>query len=106
MDRARTRIATLGLHLEPPMAQSALTLSMERTMATNSGSKRPRADENGGDTGVYILGVARTPLGAFQGGLSSLSATDLGAVAIRAALERAGVSPDAVQHVYMGNVCR
>jgi acetyl-CoA C-acetyltransferase len=54
---------------------------------------------------VYIVSAARTPLGAFQGNLAHLSATDLGAVAIKAAIERASVPPTAVQEVYFGNVC-
>jgi acetyl-CoA C-acetyltransferase len=53
---------------------------------------------------VVIVGAARTPIGAFQGSLSSLSAPQLGAAAIRAALERAGVKGDLVDQVYMGNV--
>jgi acetyl-CoA C-acetyltransferase len=52
---------------------------------------------------VVIVGAARTPMGAFQGDFSSKSASDLGAVAIQAAVERAGVQPDAVEHVYFGN---
>ncbi|MGZ5199756.1 MAG: acetyl-CoA C-acyltransferase [Telluria sp.] len=52
---------------------------------------------------VVIVGAARTPMGAFQGDFSSKSASDLGAVAIKAAVERAGVQPDAVEHVYFGN---
>ena len=51
-----------------------------------------------------IVSAARTPIGRFLGGLASLSAPDLGAIAIRAALSRAGVSPDAVGNVIMGNV--
>jgi len=53
---------------------------------------------------VVIVGAARTPIGSFQGALSSVSAAQLGAVAIRAALERAGVSPSAVDEVLMGCV--
>src|SRR6478735_8204022 len=53
---------------------------------------------------VVIVAAARTPLGSFQGALSSLTAPKLGAVAIEAALKRAGVSPDAVSEVIMGNV--
>lgn len=53
---------------------------------------------------VFIVGSARTPIGAFQGALSTVSAPELGAVAIRSALERAGVSPDLVDETYMGNV--
>jgi acetyl-CoA C-acetyltransferase len=53
---------------------------------------------------VYICGIARTPIGAFQGALSPLTAPALGAVAIRAALERARVGADRVDEVRMGNV--
>ena len=52
---------------------------------------------------IVIVGAARTPMGAFQGDFSSLSASDLGAVAIRAAVERAGVPADQVQDVLFGN---
>jgi acetyl-CoA C-acetyltransferase len=53
---------------------------------------------------VYIVSAVRTPIGSFGGSLSSLTATQLGAKAIKAALEKAGVSPELVQEVYMGNV--
>src|SRR5881227_40022 len=53
---------------------------------------------------TVILGAARTPIGKMGGGLSSLEATDLGATAITAALERANVEPEQVQHVIMGQV--
>ena len=56
------------------------------------------------DDPVVIVGSARTPMGAFMGDLKSLSAPELGAFAIRAAVERAGVRPDEVQEVIMGNV--
>ena len=53
---------------------------------------------------TVILGTARTPVGKLGGGLSSLQATELGGIAIKAALERAGVEPDQIQHVVMGQV--
>jgi acetyl-CoA C-acetyltransferase len=53
---------------------------------------------------IVILGGARTPIGSFQGTLSSLAAPRLGAIAIKCALENSGVSPDQVQQVIMGNV--
>jgi acetyl-CoA C-acetyltransferase len=53
---------------------------------------------------IVIVGAARTPIGGFQGGLSSLSAPALGACAIRAAISRAGVEPGAVSEVLMGCV--
>ena len=53
---------------------------------------------------TVVLGAARTPIGAFLGGLAPLTAPKLGAIAIRCALERAGVKPDEVDEVFMGNV--
>jgi acetyl-CoA C-acetyltransferase len=53
---------------------------------------------------TVILGAARTPIGKMGGGLSSLDATELGGLAISAALERAGVEPEQVEHVVMGQV--
>lgn len=53
---------------------------------------------------VYIVSVARTPIGAFNGVLSPLSAIELGSIVIKAAVQRAGIKPEQVQDVYMGNV--
>ncbi len=53
---------------------------------------------------AVIVSAVRTPVGRFQGTLAPLSASDLGAVAIRAAVERAGVDPASVDEVLMGNV--
>jgi len=53
---------------------------------------------------IVILSYARTPMGSFQGALSPLSATELGATAVKAAVERAGISADQVDKVFMGNV--
>ena len=53
---------------------------------------------------TVILGTARTPVGKLGGGLSTLPATELGGIAIQAALERAGVEPEQVEHVVMGQV--
>jgi acetyl-CoA C-acetyltransferase len=53
---------------------------------------------------TVILGAARTPIGKLGGGLSSVDATELGGVAIKAALERAQVEPEQVDHVVMGQV--
>ena len=55
-------------------------------------------------TAVILRGGARTPIGRFLGGLSPLSATDLGAIAVRAAVDRAGIDPSDVDEVIMGNV--
>ena len=54
--------------------------------------------------GSYIVAGARTPIGKMSGALAPFSAADLGGFAIKAALERAGVSPDEVEHVFMGQV--
>ena len=51
-----------------------------------------------------IVGAARTPTGKFLGGLASFSAPQLGAIAIKEAVRRSGVSPDAIEEVVMGNV--
>src|ERR1700704_1743158 len=53
---------------------------------------------------TVILGAARTPIGKMGGGLSTLEATELGATAIEAALERSAVEPEQVEHVIMGQV--
>lgn len=53
--------------------------------------------------GVYILSAVRTPIGKFGGSLSSLSAADMGVVAAKAAMERAGVQPEQVQETIFGN---
>jgi acetyl-CoA C-acetyltransferase len=52
---------------------------------------------------IVILGAARTPMGAFQGDFASLSAHDLGGVAIKAAVERSGIAADKVDEVLFGN---
>jgi acetyl-CoA C-acetyltransferase len=53
---------------------------------------------------VYIVSAVRTPIGAFLGGLSSVPATQLGATAIKGALEKASLDPSLVNEVFMGNV--
>ena len=53
---------------------------------------------------VIIASFARTPMGGFQGALSGVAATDLGAAAVKAAVTRAGVAPDAIDRLYMGCV--
>ena len=53
---------------------------------------------------IVIVSVARTPMGSMMGSLSPLAANQLGAAAIKSAVERAGIKPEAVQEVIMGNV--
>ncbi|CAB3733536.1 Acetyl-CoA acetyltransferase [Paraburkholderia rhynchosiae] len=67
---------------------------METRMPTSSTSNDP----------VVIVGAARTPLGGFQGDFASLTAPQLGAEAIRAAVHRAGLQPEAIDEMLMGCV--
>ena len=53
---------------------------------------------------VVIASAVRTPIGSFQGAFASLSATDLGALAVREAVKRAGAQPEQIERVLMGNV--
>ena len=55
-------------------------------------------------TEVVIVSMARTPIGSFLGGLSNVSATQLGAIAIKAALKKIELNPEMVDEVLMGNV--
>lgn len=56
------------------------------------------------DQAVYIVSSARTPIGSFRGSLSSLPAVELGAIAIREAITRAGIKPCDVNELFMGHV--
>jgi acetyl-CoA C-acetyltransferase len=53
---------------------------------------------------VYVVAAVRTPIGSFLGGLSGLTATQLGSIAIKGALEKAGIDALQIQEVFMGNV--
>ena len=53
---------------------------------------------------VYIISAVRTPIGSFGGSLSTVPATQLGATVIKSAIEKAGISPEVINEVYMGNV--
>jgi acetyl-CoA C-acetyltransferase len=77
---------------DAPRISSAVSSSLHETGVLNLMAK------------TVILGTARTPIGKMGGGLSSLDATELGGTAIRAALERAQVEPEQVEHVVMGQV--
>ncbi|XP_059057565.1 acetyl-CoA acetyltransferase, mitochondrial isoform X2 [Achroia grisella] len=54
---------------------------------------------------VVIASAVRTPIGSFRGSLASLSATELGAIAVKGAIERAGIPNEEIKEVYIGNVC-
>lgn len=58
----------------------------------------------GKDTDAVILSAVRTPIGKFQGALSSVPAPKLGSVAVKAAVERAGIDPNEIEEILMGNV--
>lgn len=83
-------------------ARAPVTAASASARAAPSGRRRL---DDCSSTQVFIVGVARTPLGSFQGSLSHLTAPELGAIAIRAAVERSGVPPEAVDEVLLGNVC-
>ncbi len=53
---------------------------------------------------VYIIAAVRTPIGAFMGGLSTISATELGAIAIKGAIEKSNLPVNLIDEVFMGNV--
>ena len=53
---------------------------------------------------IVILSYARTPMGAMQGALADATATDLGATAVKAAVDRSGVAPESFDRTYMGCV--
>jgi acetyl-CoA C-acetyltransferase len=69
-----------------------------------SGKIGPKVPSQVSDDPVVIVSYARTPMGGFQGALAGVKATELGAVAVKAALERAGLSGDRVEQIYMGCV--
>ncbi|GJP40970.1 hypothetical protein CLOM_g623 [Closterium sp. NIES-68] len=83
------------------MVGSSSTTSASAAEA--NGAEQPKSDDFD-PREVCIVGAARTPMGSFMGSLSSLSATQLGAIAIREAVGRSGLGPADVEEVYMGNV--
>jgi len=83
--------------------------TLRRVSVLNAHLQRPsslRPEAAGGFVGedVYIVGAARTPQGCFGGSLKDITAPQLGSAAITGALKKAGVSPETVQEVFMGNV--
>src|SRR5262245_23176355 len=107
-----------GLLLQKSLKRKAnhSTLALPPRGRTAAGLMRGRLACGGGATlaveshvtskleAVYIVSAVRTPIGAFMGSLAELPAPRLGAVAIRAAIERAKLTPDAIGEVFMGNV--
>jgi|TARA_R100000149_G_scaffold11700_2_gene4370 acetyl-CoA C-acetyltransferase len=80
--------------LQRTKADLAFTLSVSEGLFSMTQSNDP----------VVIVAFARTPMGGFQGALSGVKATDLGATAVKAAVERAGVSADKIEQIFMGCV--
>ena len=62
------------------------------------------ASKNNMSKTIYIVSAVRTPIGSFGGSLKDISATQLGSIAIKAAVERAGIKPEMVDEVLMGSV--
>lgn len=93
----------LHLHSSRSAASAKAAAALAAQGARGFSDMVDRASLNPRD--VCIAAAVRTPMGSFQGSLASFSATDLGALAIKAALERSGVDPAAVDEVLMGNVC-
>uniref|UniRef100_A0A665W8V7 acetyl-CoA C-acetyltransferase n=1 Tax=Echeneis naucrates TaxID=173247 RepID=A0A665W8V7_ECHNA len=65
---------------------------------TRTYTSRPSLNE------VVIVSAVRTPMGSFRGSLAAVPATKLGSIAIKGAIDKAGIAPDEVKEVYMGNV--
>src|SRR5512139_3605584 len=73
-------------------------------LALNPAGRLAKGGSMAKDTDAVILSAARTPIGKFQGSLSSVPATQLGAIVVKAAVERAGINPKEIEEVIMGNV--
>jgi acetyl-CoA C-acetyltransferase len=65
---------------------------------------KPQSSVSLKENPVYILSASRTPIGSLGGSLSSLTAPQLGVTAVKHAIEKAGISADKVEEVYLGNV--
>ena len=73
-------------------------------MTRSTASTGTRNAARGTRNGVFVLSAARTPIGKLMGGLAELPATQLGSIAIRAAIDRAGLEPSVIDEVIMGQV--
>ena len=73
-------------------------------MTRSTASTGTRDAARGTRNGVFLLSAARTPIGKLMGGLAELPATQLGSIAIRAAIDRAGLEPSVIDEVIMGQV--
>jgi acetyl-CoA C-acetyltransferase len=84
---------------------SGKILSSTRVNLLKNGWRQASTSSKFGNE-VFVLSAVRTPIGSFRSKLASLSAPQLGAVAIKEAVSRAGAEAAAIQEVYMGNVCQ
>ena len=98
--RPSERAGSVVARIDPPSRQRRPTIParIPFTDPRHDPEKTPHMPK------TVILGAARTPIGKMGGGLASIDATELGGIAIQAALERADVAPEEVQHVVMGQV--
>src|SRR5512144_2146565 len=87
-----------------PAAPTAAASSCRGRAGCRGRAERPTRKTDMLNDPIVIVGAARTPMGGLLGDFASVSASELGAVAIRAAVERAGIAPADVQEVIMGNV--
>eukprot|EP01083_Nonionella_stella_P141591 436687_1 len=78
--------------------------AMLRTVRKSNRSFAQRFFHRQSSTNAVLCGAVRTPIGSFQGALSSFSATELGTFAIKGSLEKSGLDPNEIGEVFMGNV--
>jgi acetyl-CoA C-acetyltransferase len=92
--------------MEVPLAERYRLGQGVRTAYVRCNIKAPRGKimATTAEDPIVILSYARTPMGSMQGALADVSATDLGATAVKAAVERAGVKADDIDRIYMGCV--
>jgi acetyl-CoA C-acetyltransferase len=79
-------------------------MPLRRTRSYLEKQRYPNLEDSMPADPIVIVAYARTPMGGFQGALAGAAATELGATAVRAAVERAGVEPEAVEQILMGCV--
>ena len=105
LDAGWAGVVLWALGYETPEVYKALA-NTRRKLLTSQVLDRPEKtrERSPAMAGSYIVAGARTPIGKMSGALASLSAAELGGLAIKAALERAGVAPEEVEHVLMGQV--
>lgn len=106
----RSVLVTL-VHTRPPTPQATSAFgdlapgnSLSLALDPCSVSRQHRADQSQSSNPVYILSATRTPIGAKDGVLASLTAPELGVVAVKSAVAKSGLPAERVEELYMGNV--